>query len=1050
VSIVKKLLLLLLLAPPAAFAQNAQLTGIVKDPSGAAIRKATVTLTNQGTGATSTSTTNEAGFYTFASAAAGTYIVSAEAKGFSNTRVENVRLETNGDQRLDIEVKIEHSSQTVTVQASTVNMNTDNASVSTVVDQALISELPLNGRSLDTLFLLTPGIVPSGTQNAGGQYSVNGQRSSGNNLTIDGASGNVYENPVATNQRGQAGSTYAVSASGGTNGLLPVDAIEEYRIQTSTYSAEFGRSPGGQIQIRTRGGTNQFHGSAFEYFRNQVMDATDWFVKYNGLTQASLRMNDFGGTFGGPVLRNRLFVFASHETLFLDQPNNSSYGVPSAYARQIASSTFAPFIAAYPNGNGGTATTAKYPSYTDTYNTEFGVQVVDHSTSVRLDADLPHGYKGFFRFSIAPSASSLPAWYSNRQAINLNAYTLGLTKNISASMLNNATFNITTNNGRFGYSIHPVDGADPSGFNQFCSANATGIKPIQCGVTGLNGWGNLTGGTVNSGDLNQFNLVDTFRWHIGNHSLALGADFRHLSTTILPSTTNSIYIGYTSGPSALTGSILDEVYTSSTNNSQTLTLDNLSLFAQDDWHVNNRLTINYGIRWEYNPPISDGHGGPLAITGDPNNFGSLQAAPSGTPLYKTTHTNFAPRLGAAYQLRQDSHFATVLRIGAGVFYDTGQAATTVGSIANSYPYTINASQLGVPMAQLNFQALQQNAAQLKLPVSTLYVVSPNLTLPYVSEWNVALEQQMFGQSSVSVTYLGASGENLASTKNAIGISPALIKTTGHLYLLTNEGIANYQALQLQATIRTKQLDGVLAYTYGHNIDNGSSDFTSSLAYAKNYRSNADDDVRHVFSEGLSFKPTGLREQPVLHSITSGWVLNAFTHLQTASPLSVMVSYVGNLPPTERSTIAGFADRVSGVPVYLHQSIGSSSKAIPGGIELNPAAFTTPPTDSSGNLLRDGDSGRNNYRLFGLNEFDLSAGRRFPVTDRIGFEFKVEAFNVLNTPNFANVDTTLGQVNFGQGQNTAAGYNGIAGGGGLNTVFQSGGPRNLQLTARLSF
>ncbi len=176
--------------------------------------------------------------------------------------------------------------------------------------------------------------------------------------------------------------------------------------------------------MRTRGGTNPFHGSPFEYFRNQVMDATDWFVKYNKLKQAPLRMNDYGATLGGPILKSRLFFFGAHETLFLDQPNNTSIGVPSLLARQVVSSTFQPFIAAYPNGNGGTSNTAKYPQYTDIYNAEYATQVVDHSTSVRIDASLPRDYKMFFRFNIAPSSSNTTVWSSNTAATHLDTYTL--------------------------------------------------------------------------------------------------------------------------------------------------------------------------------------------------------------------------------------------------------------------------------------------------------------------------------------------------------------------------------------------------------------------------------------------------------------------------------------------------------------------------------------------------------------------------------------------------------------------------------------------------
>jgi hypothetical protein len=199
--------------------------------------------------------------------------------------------------------------------------------------------------------------------------------------------------------------------------------------------------------------------------------------------------------------------------------------------------------------------------------------------------------------------------------------------------------------------------------------------------------------------------------------------------------------------------------------------------------------------------------------------------------------------------------------------------------------------------------------------------------------------------------------------------------------------------------------------------------------------------------GLSAKSQGLAVNRVANVLTKNWVLNTLTRLQTASPLTVLgggsVYVVGD--PILNS-FEGFADRVPGVPVYLHGS------TIPGGIQLNPAAFQKVPVDAHGNATRNGDSGRNAYRLFGLHEFDLGVGRKFVITERMGLEFKAEAFNILNTPNFADVQNTFGQAHFGQAQATAASFNGglYGGNGGLNPVFQSGGARNLQLTARISF
>jgi hypothetical protein len=1039
-------------------AESAALGGVVQDKSGAVIPNVDVKVTNVDSGVTRQVTTDRTGSFQVPGLLPGNYDIHLEHPGFADVEVTGIKLEVAGNRQLEIKLPVGHALQTVTVSAASIGMNTTDGSVSTVIDQKLISELPLNGRSLDTLFLLTPGVVPTGNANTdGGAYSVNGQRASGNQLTVDGVSGNLYVGAqtgggtIATPQTGLAGSTYATSASGGTNGLLPVDAIEEYRIQTSTYSAEYGRSPGGQIQIRTRGGTNDFHGSAFEYFRNQVMDATDWFVKYDDLKQAPLRMNDFGGTFSGPIVKRRLFFFGAHETLDLDQPNNVTIDVPSAYAKQVVSESFAPFLNAYPNGNAGTATTSRYPMYTDVYNEEYATQIIDHSTSLRLDAALPHGYEAFFRFDLAPSHSVGTEWNYNTSATNLDTYTAGLTKSLSTHLLNELTLNFGTNNGHYAYSLQPINGANPSGFDQFCQTTSSGsTDSVLCAAAGLRGWGTLYDGSSTAVTLHQWNLVDTFQWAIDSHSISFGADYRRLSTAGAAFTHNLAEVGSLSGPSALTGSTFDVVSTqSATVANEVIPVDNLSLFIQDDWRGTDRLTINYGLRWEYNPPISDGHGGPLAIAGDIDNLADLEPAPSGTPLYKTEYTAFAPRLGFAYQLQNKPRFATVLRAGAGIFYDTGQAASTASVALNSYPYELNATEDNVPLASLNFTSLQQSAAAQALPQARLYVLDPRLSLPYTAQWSLAVEQQLYGRSAISATYVGADGEQLASTNNSFGLAPALVTATGQLALLSNHGRSNYQALQMQATIRTASwIDGIIAYTYSHNIDNGSSDFTGSVANATDYRASADDDIRHIFSAGISFTPKAISGPEAVRILTKGWVLNTFTRLQTASPLSVFSDIGYGEYLSALNSYVGFADRVPGVPVYLRGARGANGHVIPGGIQLNPSAFTNLPVSTTGEPLRDGNSGRNAYRLFGLREFDLSAGRRFQLTERLGLEFKAEAFNILNTPTFADVETTLGEANFGQAQNTYAGYTG--GNGGLTSAFQIGGPRNMQLTARITF
>ncbi len=268
---------------------------------------------------------------------------------------------------------------------------------------------------------------------------MNGQRPTANYLSIDGASENIQGGPGQT----LTGAGIPSSASGGTNGLLPIDAIEEYRMQTSTYSAAYGRTPGGQIEVRTRSGTNEFHGSLFEDFRNQVMDATDWFVKYDALKQPVLQMNDFGGTFGGPIMKDRLFIFVAHETLLMNQPKTYSTEVPNSLTLKNTPSPFKSFLAAYPLGDDSAPAG---DGLSDLYEDSYRNIIADHTTSLRIDTHLPKQNKLFFRFNLAPSSLDSRLFNYTNANINLATYTVGFASQLSPRLSNELTANFSTNN----------------------------------------------------------------------------------------------------------------------------------------------------------------------------------------------------------------------------------------------------------------------------------------------------------------------------------------------------------------------------------------------------------------------------------------------------------------------------------------------------------------------------------------------------------------------------------------------------------------------------
>ena len=286
-------------------AQNAELSGRISDPAGLAVPGARVVARSQATGATRAVSSNQQGEFSVPALQPGPYNITVEANGFRTIHQNGVVVEVDQRARLDFALTIGSNAESITVEGSAPLLNTSDASVSTVIANRFVENLPLNGRSFSSLIELAPGVVlTQANQYDQGQYSVNGQRPDANYVMVDGVSANVGVGSGNTAQ-GSAGQLPATSIFGGTSNLVPLDALEEFRIQTSTFAAEYGRTAGAQISVVTKSGTNAFHGTAFEYFRNDKLDANDWLANAKGLARPELRQNDFGGVLGGCVKKTR-------------------------------------------------------------------------------------------------------------------------------------------------------------------------------------------------------------------------------------------------------------------------------------------------------------------------------------------------------------------------------------------------------------------------------------------------------------------------------------------------------------------------------------------------------------------------------------------------------------------------------------------------------------------------------------------------------------------------------------------------------------------------
>ena len=324
---------------------NASLNGRVTDPSSAVIVDARVVAITTDTNARYESTTNSSGAYYLRNLTPGSYRIEVEKTGFKKLIKPDVLFHVQDALEINFEMSVGSVSESITVEAGEPAVSAEPSAVNTVINRAFVENLPLNGRSLQTLFTLAPGVVITATAfDDQGQFSVNGQRTDANYFTVDGVSANFGVTGFAPLMQSAGGALPALSVLGGTNSLVSVDDVSEFRIQTSSFAPEFGRTPGGQISIVTRSGTNTFHGTLFDYFRNGTLNAKDWFSDHNHLPKSNEQQNDFGGILGGPIIKDRTFFFFSYEGMRLNQSSTLETVVPDAASRQQASAAIQPYL----------------------------------------------------------------------------------------------------------------------------------------------------------------------------------------------------------------------------------------------------------------------------------------------------------------------------------------------------------------------------------------------------------------------------------------------------------------------------------------------------------------------------------------------------------------------------------------------------------------------------------------------------------------------------------------------------------------------------------
>jgi hypothetical protein len=1189
-----------------ALGQQAAISGFLKDPAAALVPKADVTIVKTDTAAKWSTASSDVGFYEFPALPPGPYELHVDKTGFQPLVRGGLTLHIGDRVQMDLALSIGTSQEAVTVEGGPELLNTNDASVSTVVERQTVENMPLNGRSFQSLLNLMPGVNPinpssvGNGQNAQGQFTVNGQRADANYFMVDGVSANTGVSSGRFLGQGGTGSLPGTTALGGFNGLVSVDALQEFRITTSTFAPEYGRTPGGQILLLTRSGTNAYHGDLFDYFRNTALDANNWFLNRAGLPRGAVHQHDFGGVLGGPIVKDKLFFFLSYEGLRLTNAQAGTSYTFTQDARVLAqqaantmdpaySGYMAQILKAYPlpshdpsAGDGSTCTsiTTCFAPFTAAFP---NVSQMD-SGSARIDYALNSKMTLFGRYVHSPSSTvahgSLGSINDTGITLSSDSGTVGFTNTISPTVNNDLRANFTRTGLRESLTAPSFSGTlaslFPAGFAQPPSGYSPADIMLSFSFLGLGIPGLDVAPAAANNRQGQFDIVDTLGVVKGYHTLKFGLDFRVTD----PSVNNAPYDfsawfysalgtpicgtpggglggpgggpgapggglggpgagpgGPGGGPGAPLPQFICGKAASTTvmqNTEQKFRFLNWSLFAQDTWKVTPRLTLTYGLRYEIDPSPHSLNGRPFfSLTNfDPvkctttpqfvqgTTICNVGIAPLGTAPYPTRWRNLAPRVGAAYQMSDRPNWGTVVRAGFGIFYDTANDASSgtlgpfspvtgyspadAGVISNLPCPASGAAPAGVFSTGSQFlqfpitnpgcvtpPAIQTNISPGNPYTTAAQAVVPNLKLPVTYEFNISVQQVLGRRQSLTVSYVGAVGNDLIGAIPLFGkaqlgtptVSVSLSPTfPTSMVVYGNYACSNYNALQVYFQRQFYHGLGTNAsYTWAHSLDDASN-FNSGAVfpYSVNY-SSSDFDIRKTFAASLVYDaPTPFKGNRLARSVLGHWSFDPIYHYQTAPPINA----VAVLSP---SPVSGFTDTqrpniIPGVPIYVYGAqCAAEYGSCPGGFGINnppagaplgatpaqAAAAGCGQNDTTGAFCRtstgivpgassgagQGNLGRNFLRGFPLRQLDVDVHRDFSAGDRVRIRFEADIFNVLNQSNFASPSGVLTDGNFGASRsmmNASFGSGNASAGGGYNSLYTMGGPRALQLAIKLLF
>jgi len=767
---------------------------------------------------------------------------------------------------------------------------------------------------------------------------------------------------------------------------------------------------------------------------------TTGFNDYYGYPKGRERQNDFGGTLGGPILipglydgKSKSFFFFSYEGLRLTSPQAATpVEVPDQTLRQQAPSALRPLLNAFPVANGGP------DGNNDGF--EYYIESVSYpsslnNTSVRLDHRLGDKLSVFGRFANSPSdttAYTLAIRQTTKMPVQ--TVTLGTTYAITPRQANEMRLNFTGSHGQSLDQSTNLGAATSLSLSSLPGPNRSAFPVNNSELDAIFQFANFTSFSLSNlpADQRQWDLTDTHSWVIGRHSFKAGVDWRRLQTS-LPSWNPLEEIAFTSESQVLTNTPSYAAVQTWGGSKDKPVYQNFSGFVQDDWKATSHLALAFGLRWDVNPAPTN-PGGPSPYTADKIvDIATTKLAPQGTPLWKTDWLGFAPRIGMAYQFHPASQRNTVLRAGAGIFYDPGNTTDSLGfqgigfisAVQVSSPsYPLTSAQLTLPPPSTAIPYGEDNSS------TTVVGYDPSLKLPYSLQYNLAIEQALSGRETLTLGYVGSGGRRLLTTFDAYPASVGNANFGANTVLALIQGRASSSYSSFQARYQrslSKGLQALTSYTWSHSIDNASNNF--NIYYL--LRASSDFDIRHNLQAAITYVTSKAPSMGKMSAFLGDWGFDLRAQARTALPVDIIVTQALN-PNGEY--VQYQPNRVAGQSLYLY------CKAYPGGKIINYNAFAVAANGVQGNLPR------NDARAFGVAEVDTAIRRDITIHDQLRLQFRAEAFNLFNHPMFGAVYNYLyyGPSLFGYAYSTLNSQ------GNLNSLYQTGGPRSLQLSLKLSF